>query len=151
VEDSLDTQHRTFHQSMQFMPIATLDREGRPWASLLTGLDGERGFISSKDRYSLQIRAAVVPGDPASENLQNAGSTSLPLVAGVGVELLNRRRNKWGGYLKGFERVGDEMLLDLQINSALGNCPVSRFCQIVRADSPAEIHQRTRAHAKIST
>jgi hypothetical protein len=128
VEDHLDRQHSDFHSSLNFMPLATLDADARPWAAFLCGADGERGFISAKDRYTLQIRAGRVAGDPTFDNLR---TSSVPLVAGVGVELLNRRRNKFGGYMRSIEEAGEEeILLDLQVNSALGNCPVRELrCQ----------------------
>lgn len=73
--------------------VGTLDDRGRPWASILTG---EPGFIRPLSQNHLAVVTEVSNGDPILENLSH-GHTVIDgerLIAGLGIDLTNRRRNK---------------------------------------------------------
>jgi hypothetical protein len=90
IEGELDDQHATFHASLNLLPISTLDRNGRPWASLLVN-QGRRDFVTSPDRNTLVARARIEKGDPLLENIKDGHQVlGYKLVGGVGVEFLNR-------------------------------------------------------------
>ena len=58
-------QHRLFHTSnLPFIPMTTLDAEGRPWASIVAGPTGDIGFVNSPDPRTLVINARLWDGDP---------------------------------------------------------------------------------------
>ncbi|KAG2029565.1 hypothetical protein BDR03DRAFT_811704, partial [Suillus americanus] len=63
--DRLPDQHRILHTSrLHFLLVTTLDKQGRPWASILCSNDGMPGFISSPTDALLTIEAYLWPGDP---------------------------------------------------------------------------------------
>ncbi|KAF7968243.1 hypothetical protein HWV62_31579 [Athelia sp. TMB] len=119
VEDRMSPQHRQFHsQNLAFVPVTTLDGEGRPWGSLLSNM-GERGFIASPDDTVLIVDAVINDGDPIIDNIQHGAN----LIAGLGIELTTRRRNKFAGKIGTIARTGETLKLTLNIDQALGNCP----------------------------
>ncbi|TFL07736.1 hypothetical protein BDV98DRAFT_588198 [Pterulicium gracile] len=128
VRSALDEQHREFHTTrLPFVPVTTLDGEGRPWGSILAGSAGEPGFINSSDWERLEIRAKLWPGDPVLTNMQDRGSGTYSdtdlLLAGIGIEFSTRRRNKFAGYVDGVEQSGEDVSLQVRVNEAIGNCP----------------------------
>ncbi|KAI9353041.1 hypothetical protein DFJ73DRAFT_658936 [Zopfochytrium polystomum] len=123
----LPLQHLVFHtRNISFLPVATKDRDGRVWASILAGESGEPGFISTNgDPRWLHIRAKTWAGDPIARSLGGfgPGEEANALVGGVGVELWSRRRNKLGGVAKRVVWDGDWLDIDLRVTEAMGNCP----------------------------
>lgn len=116
VDDRMPSQHRIFHsRNLIFVPITTLDATGRPWGSLLSR-SGEPGFITSPDDSTLVIDAIISDGDPIADNV----SQGMGLVAGLGIELSTRRRNKFAGKIVSTERTAKSMRLTLKVNQALG-------------------------------
>ena len=135
--DGFPADHRAFYHQLAFLPLATLDDRGRPWISVTTASDGRRGFCSStwdptrwdvpedpKLETELNVKAWFPVGDPARDNLVRGMSLgSRRLVAGVGLELLNRRRNKFAGHISSVKTIEDgtsEWTLTLQIEYVLG-------------------------------
>lgn len=109
---------RDFHANhVSFLPLATKDKDGRVWASLLAGEAGLPGFISAPSPHSLQVDASVWPGDPVTRTLVHGQKDQL--VAGVGVELWSRRRNKLAGHAEALWS-GNRLKLDIVIDEALG-------------------------------
>lgn len=109
---------RDFHaHHISFLPLATKDKDGRVWASLLAGEEGQPGFISAPSPRSLQINASTWPGDPIARTLAHGEKNQL--VAGVGVELSSRRRNKLAGHAEALWS-GNKLKLDIDIDEALG-------------------------------
>jgi hypothetical protein len=105
IEGELDGQHSTFHATLNLLPIATLDKQGRPWASLLCN-QGQRDFVTSEGRRTLVVRARIVKGDPVLENVVHGLDVlGYKLVAGVGVEFLNRHARTQS--LQSFIRTAD--------------------------------------------
>lgn len=86
-------QHMFFFSNLRYFVVGTLDLKGRPWASILTG---EQGFIRPLSQNHLAIVTELSEGDPLLETL-NDGYTVVDggrLLAGLGIDLTNRRRNK---------------------------------------------------------
>ena len=126
VEDRMPPQHRQFHsQNLAFVPVTTLDGEGRPWGSLLSNM-GERGFIASPDDTVLIVDAVINDGDPILDNIQHGAN----LIAGLGIELSTRRRNKFAGKIGTTARTGEALKLTLNVDQALG-CACLRHAYMV--------------------
>ncbi|CAE6489133.1 unnamed protein product [Rhizoctonia solani] len=122
VRDHLPLQHRTFHTSnIAFVPLTTLDSDGRPWVSLIASKDGKVGFVQSPSEIELIINGDVWDGDPARKNLEKGKGK---LVAGLGIEWATRRRNKFAGVIRDVEwDENGKMRLDMKVTQTLGNCP----------------------------
>ncbi len=124
IESGMRDQHRIFHSNqLHFVPLTTLDKNGRPWSSLVAGTSGQPGFISCPSATEMLMELKVWRGDPILENLESSKGRwgGRTLVAGVGVEFPTRRRNKFAGWVKDFERRGDDgVFLRLQVNQAIG-------------------------------
>lgn len=116
---ALPMQHRLFHaRNIAFLPLAIKDADGRVWTSLLAR-DGVPGFIDSPDPSHLDIEAKIWRGDPAARVFSGPQQREGQLVAGVGVELNSRRRNKFAG-LASVTRHEDILKLSVSITEALG-------------------------------
>ena len=117
----MTTQHKEFFPTLDHLPVTTLDAEGRPWASILTSSGNRNAVAETPASYSLLLNPVWELGDPAEANLRDGmkvlGTT---LIAGVGVEMRNRRRNKFAGYLTDIETVGETTRYSCRVNIALG-------------------------------
>jgi hypothetical protein len=123
VRDHLPDQHRTFHTSnIAFVPLTTLDSEGRPWVSLVASSAGTTGFVSSPSEVELVVEADVWPGDPIVRNFHGVGGKSPAgaLISGVGIEWATRRRNKFAGVVKDINFESGKMRLDMRVTQTLG-------------------------------
>ena len=111
VRPFLPEQHRIFYSELPFLVAAARDRQGRPWATLLTG---RPGFIQSPDPARLRVQARPVPGDALEKELVPGVELGL-----LGIDLATRRRNRVNG------RISDEGSdgLDLAVGQSFGNCP----------------------------
>ncbi|KAI0040826.1 hypothetical protein FA95DRAFT_1683589 [Auriscalpium vulgare] len=135
IQDFMDGQDRTFHTTrLPFIPVTTLDSQGRPWASILAGASGKPGFVSSPGHTELRIRPKVWEGEPLVANLRSweerkklperLGAPEKFLAAGIGIEFSTRRRNKFAGWITQAQKQGDEEYdLQFHVNQAIGNCP----------------------------
>lgn len=123
-------QHRIFHTSnLPFIPVTAIDEEGRPWAGMVAGATGEIGFVKSPDANTLTINARLWEGDPLMKTAkawinpkdrQTAFSERF-LTAGLGIEFPTRRRNKFGGYIRGIKQLSKrDYEIDVYVNQALG-------------------------------
>ncbi|PWN31565.1 uncharacterized protein FA14DRAFT_107507, partial [Meira miltonrushii] len=141
-----------FLNQLTFLSVTTLDQQGRPWSSILHN-DGNTGFIKSTDtehHFTLSIRAAT--GLPIRDCLLDLhkrfkeGETAfdqdgVPKIAfqmaGVGIMLHNRRRNKLESVIVAVHTVPkdeseDQFVFEAQAISTFGNCPKyinTRFLQ----------------------
>lgn len=104
-------QHRAFFAQLPFVLVGSIDRLGRPWASVLVG---EPGFMRSPDATHLEIAAHPTPGDPLLEGL----SPGAPL-GFLGIELHSRRRNRMNGRVESVA----EGCLRVAVEQTVGNCP----------------------------
>ena len=107
----LPDQHREFFAQIPFIAVGSVDRQGHPWATLLTG---KPGFISSPSPHALTIDARGDPSDPASEGIYGGGAIGL-----LGIELHTRRRNRANGILGAPK--GDALVF--AVDQSFGNCP----------------------------
>ncbi|CAO1637760.1 unnamed protein product [Sympodiomycopsis kandeliae] len=137
----------SFLSHLQFLPLTTLDSTGRPWISILASCTGQPGFIQviegegNEDAVGLiRLKNVHLPkGTPLREQIQHAdgrklnidpsdrdSSNAKVLIAGVGVLLTNRRRNKYDGFIetvKQDQHNSDSWDIDLRIIATIGNCP----------------------------
>lgn len=71
IRNFMPDQHRLFHTSnLPFIPIATVDEAGRPWAAIVAGPRGETGFVDSPDPQTLAITARLWDGDPLLDTVK---------------------------------------------------------------------------------
>ncbi|KAG1728902.1 hypothetical protein EDB19DRAFT_1745127 [Suillus lakei] len=124
IVDRLPEQHRIFHTSrLHFLPVTTLDQQGRPWASILCSNDGMPSFISSPTDASLTVKARLWPGDPIIQNCTVQLHDKKPLFSGIGLEVSTRRRNKFAGHISNVSFRDLDVDLTLAVTQALGLCP----------------------------
>ena len=123
--DYMPEQHQVFHTSnVPFFPVTILDETGRPWGSIFAGKGGEIGFVKSPDESSLDMDLVTWEGDPLLGMVKgwNRGGDKV-LMAGIGVELSSRRRNKFAGWIESFsidENDTTNVHLKIHVDSALG-------------------------------
>ncbi|TFY77799.1 hypothetical protein EWM64_g6218, partial [Hericium alpestre] len=127
IDPSMPEEHRIFHsRNLYFLPLSSLDAEGRPWGSILAAKDGKPGFIRSPTETTLDVSFRTWEGDPWAENYETWRSHADEkfLVAGIGIELGTRRRNKLAGWVSQVKQVGqNDYFAKLHVNQAIGNCP----------------------------
>ena len=100
------------------IPVVTLDAEGRPWSSILTGEQGQVGF-SRRPKYStLRFKAKFSPGDPIlGQGFKSAGEKAL--IAGVGIDFIQTRtRMKFAGNVQTYEVGGGTLEMEVFVNQA---------------------------------
>ncbi|MDB5359592.1 MAG: hypothetical protein JWO51_889 [Rhodospirillales bacterium] len=102
-------QHREFFAQLPFILAGTVDPDGQPWASILTG---RPGFLATPDDRTLTIAARPLPGDPAT--LVPGAAIGL-----LGIEPPTRRRNRANGTVTRADADG----ITVAIRQSFGNCP----------------------------
>jgi hypothetical protein len=121
IVDRLPEQHRIFHTTrLHFLPVTTLDQQGRPWASILCSNDGTPGFISSPTDALLLVKAHLWPGDPIIQNCSVPLHDGKPLFSGIGVEVSTRRRNKFAGRISSVSFRDLDVEFSFAVTQALG-------------------------------
>ncbi len=113
VRTYLPEQHRDFHTALPFLVTAARDRDGRPWATLLTGPDG---FVRSPDPRSLRIDAKPVGGDALADAFVPGADVGI-----LGIELATRRRNRVNGRIALDD--GGVGAMVFAVDQTFGNCP----------------------------
>nr|WP_225778934.1 pyridoxamine 5'-phosphate oxidase family protein [Pseudomonas sp. Marseille-Q3773] len=111
IRDYMPEQHRTFYHQLPFMIAASVDAQGRPWATVL---EGPEGFVSSPDPRQLTIDTRLPADDPASAGLSAGQAVGL-----LGIELHTRRRNRLNGQI----HQGGNGQLQVTVEQSFGNCP----------------------------
>jgi len=124
VSSYMPEQHRVFHTSnTPFIPVTILDESGRPWGSVFTGKGGEIGFVRSSDESSMAFDLVSWEGDPLLRDLKGRkDEKGRVLVAGIGIELPTRRRNKFAGWIES-SSIGSnstDVHLKMHVSQALG-------------------------------
>ncbi|KAG0245674.1 hypothetical protein BGX31_006670 [Mortierella sp. GBA43] len=128
-----------FVPGLNYFFIGTLDRDGRPWVSMLTG---EKGFLYSPHSRTLEVRTRLETGknghggnedhvsDPIFSNLLHgeAFKDGKRMFGGVGLDFTNRRRNKMNGVLYPDDLLvadedSGELHVRLTVEQTMGNCP----------------------------
>ena len=111
IRDWMPDQHRTFFALLPFLPIATLDDEGWPVSTVLSGAPG---FISSPDPRTLRIEALPHPVDPIAASMKPSAQAAV-----LGIMPENLRRNRANGVITAIDPNG----LTLHVRQSFGNCP----------------------------
>lgn len=118
-------QHKDFHSHLRYFAIGSLDNQGRPWASIISG---KEGFIKAIDDEHVSVNVTLAPGDPFGENITNGLKIKgASLIGGVGVDFSNRRRNKLNGHVEpkhsSYDPDTRNVKLTFRADQACGNCP----------------------------
>src|SRR5512134_1854827 len=61
IRDFMPEPHRALFEKLPYVIVGSLDRGGRPWASILTGAPG---FMRTPDERMIAIAARPPAGDP---------------------------------------------------------------------------------------
>ncbi|KAF9105726.1 hypothetical protein BGX29_011597 [Mortierella sp. GBA35] len=157
----LTTQMQDFVPGLNYFFIGTLDEQGRPWVSFLTG---RKGFMNSPHIRILEIKTRLEGGaggrqmkdKKEQEARDGSGSTPDPLFhnlrkgetlrgggrkwGGVALDFTNRRRNKMNGVLfpddvLTVNEATGELHVLLTVEQTIGNCP--KYITIREMDSTA--------------
>lgn len=135
LRDYLPEQHREFYSLLPFLIVSTIDQQGRPWASILTG---RPGFITSPDAQHLHIATQPLFGSPIAAQMQIGSDIGI-----LGILPENRRRNRLNGQI---QRV-DEKGLTIKVKQSFGNCPKyiqTRTIEVLPAiDHPQQTKEMT--------
>ena len=125
ISSYMPEQHRVFHTSnLPFIPVTILDKSGRPWGSVFAGKGGKIGFVKSSNERSMSMDLETWEGDPLLRNLEcQKDEEGRVLVAGIGIELSTRRRNKFAGWIDSSSIKGNttDVHLEIQVNQAIGS------------------------------
>ena len=128
IHADMPQQHTEFFAGLPYLPLATLDRHGRPWVSVLVTRSENDPSIGIKvlGDNRMDVAAEANPYDPFARALtqEHKPDNERRLFAGVGVDFTNRRRNKIAGAI-GASSVdeGGKISLQLVSDQHLGNCP----------------------------
>jgi predicted pyridoxine 5'-phosphate oxidase superfamily flavin-nucleotide-binding protein len=94
------------------MVVGLADQNGHPWA---TTLSGPPGFMNSANENLLTINASLDPRDPLHSCIRDGAP-----VAGLGIELSTRRRNRINGRIENCI-IGEGF--SIRVQQSFGNCP----------------------------
>jgi hypothetical protein len=111
IRDHMPDQHREFFPLLPFLLAGSLDADGQPWASVLTG---PPGFVHSPDPRLLRVDALPLPHDP----LQGRLRTGMPIGL-LGIQPHTRRRNRVNGTVTAVDAQG----FSVHVGQSFGNCP----------------------------
>ena len=104
-------QLQAFFSLLPFLVVGSIDAQGKPWATLLSG---EVGFAHAPEPATLRVDAMPNLSDP----LHSAITQGAPLGL-LGIELNTRRRNRMSATVS----ASDETGFSLAVTHAYGNCP----------------------------
>jgi uncharacterized protein len=104
-------QHRTFFGLLPFLPMATVDGQGAPMATIVAG---PPGFIASPDPNTLHLAARLDAEDPAKPLFVPGAPVGV-----IGIDLATRRRNRANGALRSIDADG----MTVSVAQSFGNCP----------------------------
>jgi hypothetical protein len=103
--------HRAFFAALPILYVSSLDVEGKPLASVLTG---SAGFVHSPDPVTLRIEARHDANDPAAGTLEVGDEVGL-----LGLDFATRRRNRANGRVVAADGTG----FTIAVRQSFGNCP----------------------------
>ncbi|PYB69760.1 FAD-binding oxidoreductase [Pseudomonas sp. LB-090624] len=127
IRDHMPDQHRIFYHQLPFMVAASVDPQGRSWATLL---EGPEGFVSSPDPRQLMIDTTLAADDPATPGLVAGQAVGL-----LGIELHTRRRNRINGQI----HQAAQGQLRVTVEQSFGNCPqYIQLREYSRVDEPSQ-------------
>ncbi|MFN4276131.1 MAG: pyridoxamine 5'-phosphate oxidase family protein [Ferrovibrio sp.] len=119
IREFMPDQHRDFFAMLPTLFVGSVDEEGRPWASVLSG---QPGFVLSPDPRSLHVAAKPVAGDPLNDHLRLGAQLGL-----LGLQPETRRRNRMNGRITTLDDSG----FTVEVEQSFGNCP-----QYIQARAP---------------
>lgn len=111
IRSFMPEQHQLFYQTLSYLFAASIDGNGQPWATLLTGLPG---FITPLTDRELQIAALPTEDDPARAGFYPGAAIGL-----LGIDLQTKRRNRVNGHLTDLS----DQMIKLSVQETMGNCP----------------------------
>lgn len=140
IRDHLPDQHRAFHSALPFLVVSSADLAGRNWVTLL---EGAPGFIRSPDSNSLKLDPVLDAQDPLYRSLISGTD-----IGALGIDLSNRRRNRFSGRFRRETSLGEEPErgYTIDINQTFGNCP-----QYIHERSLKRLNSHTPAPAQVSS
>lgn len=107
----LTSEHRAFFLQLPYVFMASVDAQGRPWASMLVG---DPGFVNATDNVTVTVRARPLYADPLNQALAQGAE-----IAVLGVQFHTRRRNRMIGTVGSLTPDG----FTIDIRQTLGICP----------------------------
>ncbi|MEO1026650.1 MAG: oxidoreductase [Pseudomonadota bacterium] len=126
IERNMPFQHVQFFGGLSYLPLATIDDQGRPWTSLLVtrSTDDATVGIRTAGQNRLQVVAKTNTYDPFVRALETQDGFANKAFAGVGINFTNRRRNKLAGAISSASVLAEgKVSLELATDQHLGNCP----------------------------
>jgi predicted pyridoxine 5'-phosphate oxidase superfamily flavin-nucleotide-binding protein len=111
VRAALPEQHQLFFAQLPFVVVGSVDAEGQPWASLLTG---SPGFVQALSATRLRLASRPRADEALAEHLREGAPLGL-----LGIEPHTRRRNRVNGRVRSMDSAGFEMA----VSQSFGNCP----------------------------
>jgi uncharacterized protein len=127
---------RLFLEERQMVILSTIDPEGRPWASVLTG---PPGFARALDAHTVRLAAEPIAGDPLAEYIETAD-----LVGVLTMDLEHRRRLRVNGRMSRDE-AGAILIRTEQVFSNCSKYIQARRIQVLESD--AAVSQSSRMSA----
>ena len=111
IRDFLPDEHRDFYARLPFLVLGTVDAEGSPAASIVSG---KPGFVSSPDPKALTISIDLRSTMPTITELVSGADVGI-----LGIDLATRRRNRLNGVVSAIR----DDAIEIAIVQAYGNCP----------------------------
>lgn len=111
IRSFMPQQHQEFYNQLPFLVVGSVDEEGWPWASIVSG---RPGFANATDLQTLQVNALPSDGDPLKNSIKSGKPMGL-----LGIETTTRRRNRLNGHISKVEKTG----FTLDVDQSFGNCP----------------------------
>jgi predicted pyridoxine 5'-phosphate oxidase superfamily flavin-nucleotide-binding protein len=111
IRDHMPDQHRDFFAQLPFLVVGSVDADGQPWASVLSG---PPGFVQSPDPHTLRVATPAPADSPLASHLRVGAPLGL-----LGIQPHTRRRNRMNGSVI---RAG-EAGFDVEVEQSFGNCP----------------------------
>lgn len=144
IRQAMPDQHRELFEALPMLVVGSVDKDGRVWASILSG---QPGFVRSPSAKRLTIAARPALGDPLLGQLHVGSPLGL-----LGIQLETRRRNRANGRIV----ARDSDSFTVEIEQSFGNCkqyiqarePIFDASLVGRAG--AVIEERARLSARAS-
>jgi predicted pyridoxine 5'-phosphate oxidase superfamily flavin-nucleotide-binding protein len=111
IRDHMPEQHREFFAQLPWVVVGSVDDDGQPWASALSG---PPGFASSPDPRALEIAAWPAAHDPLATALREGATLGL-----LGIQPHTRRRNRMNGHVTHAQ----PGRVRVHVDQSFGNCP----------------------------
>jgi uncharacterized protein len=111
IRDFLPDEHRDFYARLPFLVLGTVDAEGWPAASIVSG---KPGFVSSPHPKALAFSIDFSSVMPAVKALVSGADVGI-----LGIDLATRRRNRLNGVVSAIR----DDAIEIAIVQAYGNCP----------------------------